>query len=83
MKILINTASTLKGGSLQVAKSFIEECRFHNNHQFYVILGLSLNKIIDRNIFPSNFVFYDIDYRPAERVFSLFNRFRFFFKTRE
>jgi glycosyltransferase involved in cell wall biosynthesis len=78
MKILINTASTLKGGSLQVAKSFIEECRSNDNHQFYIILGVSLNKIIDRNIFPSNFHFYNINFRPAEKVFSIFNRTNFF-----
>ena len=27
MKLLINTASTFKGGGVQVAKSFIEECK--------------------------------------------------------
>ena len=29
MRLLINTASTFKGGGVQVAKSFIEECKEH------------------------------------------------------
>jgi glycosyltransferase involved in cell wall biosynthesis len=78
MKLLINTASTLKGGSLQVAKSFIEECKKYEEHQFYVILGESLINIIDIKNFPKNFTFYEINYRPATKVFSFKNHSDFF-----
>jgi glycosyltransferase involved in cell wall biosynthesis len=70
MKLLINTATTLKGGGLQVAKSFIEECKTHTEHEYHVILGVNLGKTINIDSFSSNFYFYKIDFRPGTRVFS-------------
>ena len=78
MKLLINTASAYKGGSIQVAKSFIEECREFSEHDYYVVLGLSIAGLIRPETFPPNFDFFRIDYRPATRVFSLRSRLRFF-----
>lgn len=69
MRILINTATTFKGGSIQSAKSFIEECRHFTEHEFLVVLGLNLISQIDEKTFPSNFKFFKIPYRPATRVF--------------
>jgi glycosyltransferase involved in cell wall biosynthesis len=82
MKLLINTATTLKGGGLQVAKSFIEECKTHKSHEFHIILGVSLGKTIDKGSFPDNFYFYQIDFRPGTRIFS-FNSGTSFFKELE
>jgi hypothetical protein len=70
MRILINTATTFKGGSIQVAKSFIEECKIYPEHDFIVVLGLNLVTLIDETSFPTNFTFLHISYRPATRVFS-------------
>ena len=70
MKLLINTASTYKGGGVQVAKSFIEECKKYSSHSYYVIIGPSLQNKINHDLFPDNFYFYKIDYRPATRIFS-------------
>ncbi|WP_294819430.1 glycosyltransferase [uncultured Flavobacterium sp.] len=70
MRILINTATTYKGGGVQVASSFIEECRNFPEHEYHVILGVGIAKITDTTTFPPNFTFYKIPYRPAERVFS-------------
>lgn len=70
MHILINTATTFKGGGVQVAKSFLEECKAFS-HQFTVVLGQALSQLIDTTDFPDNFKFYKIDYRPATRVFSV------------
>lgn len=70
MRLLINTATTFKGGGVQVAKSFIEECRNFPEHEFIVILGLNLAPLIARDTFPANFKFFEITYRPATRVFS-------------
>jgi len=70
MRLLINTATTYKGGGVQVAKSFIEECKQHPENQYIVVLGLNLAPLIDQDSFPSNFTFFQIPYRPATRVFS-------------
>lgn len=71
MKLLINTASTHKGGSLQVARSFIEECRHFQQNEYHIVLGTSLAKAINTSAFPDNFNFYPINFRPATRVFSI------------
>jgi glycosyltransferase involved in cell wall biosynthesis len=78
MKLIINTATTFKGGGVQVAKSFIEECKVFPEHEFHVILGANIGKTIDKLSFPKNFTFYDIDYRPATKIFSLQNSTKFF-----
>lgn len=70
MKIIINTATTFRGGGVQVALSFIEECRKYKEHQYYVILSEKLSESIDEANYSENFRFYKIPYRPAERVFS-------------
>ncbi|MFH5833132.1 glycosyltransferase family 4 protein [Halalkalibaculum sp. DA384] len=71
MKLLINTATTHKGGGVQVARSFIEECRRFPEHEFHVVLGEMLSELVNQEEFPANFMFYNIGYRPATRVFSL------------
>lgn len=68
MKILINTATTHKGGSIQVAYSFIQECKNKPQHQYIVVLGTLLQQLIHIEEFPSNFIFEKISYRPAQRV---------------
>lgn len=80
MKLLINTASTYKGGGVQVARSFITECKKIKGHEYHVILGNTLKTLVDKNSFPSNFFFYEIDYRPATKVFSLEGSSSFFKK---
>jgi glycosyltransferase involved in cell wall biosynthesis len=68
LKLLINTATTFKGGGIQVALSFLEECRIFQENDYYVILGIKIAKMIDINNFPNNFTFFMIDYKPADRV---------------
>lgn len=80
MKILINTASTLKGGGIQVATSFIEDCRQHPQHEYHVVLGHMLAKSVKKENFPANFFFYEIGFRPATRVFSFKSHDGFFKK---
>lgn len=69
MKILINTATTYKGGGLQAAKSFIDECKNFKEHKYHVILGKTLSGLVNPNDYPDNFTFDVIDYRPATKVF--------------
>lgn len=78
MKILINTASTLKGGGIQVATAFLNDCRFLPQHEYHVVLGAALEKLLNTKDYPGNFFFYPITYRPATRVFSLQSHDGFF-----
>lgn len=77
MTIIVNTASTFKGGSVQVAVSFIESCRKFPRHTYHVVLSEALYRLIRVESFPSNFCFYRIGFRPATRVFSLRSHSRF------
>ena len=69
MRLLINTASTYKGGGVQVAKSFIEECKELNEHEYYVVLGENISKYLNKDSFPKNFTFYEAPFRPAQKCF--------------
>ncbi|HSH51553.1 MAG TPA: glycosyltransferase, partial [Bacteroidales bacterium] len=80
LKLIINTASTYKGGGVQAASSFIEECKKYDEHEYHIIRGEMLSGLIDRDAFPDNFSFYDIGYRPATRIFSFKSRDDFFKK---
>ena len=65
MKILINTSNLNKGGALQVAHSFLTEIKNNTEIQFYVILSSSLNKQINLEAYPKNFVFYNYSIKPS------------------
>lgn len=77
MKLLINTATTYKGGSVQVAQSFITECKAFDQHEYVVVLGLKLAEQLDRKDFPGNFRFIEIPYRPATKVKHLWYQEKF------
>jgi glycosyltransferase involved in cell wall biosynthesis len=78
MKIIINAGSTYDGGAVQVALSFIQECRKIHDNVYHVILGLKLSQYIVEKDYPSNFFFYYLDYRPANRIVSIKPRTAFF-----
>jgi len=61
MKLIINLSNNLVGGGLQVALSFIEECKIFSSHAFHIFLGENVKKQIDVNSFPDNFIFYNIN----------------------
>ena len=82
MRLLINTATTNKGGGVQVAKSFIEECKELNKHEYFVVLGENISKSINKDSFPENFTFYETPFRPATKVFS-WSSHNFFLKIIE
>ena len=60
MILLLNTASNHKGGSVQVASSFIKECKNYPKNTYHIILGLSLKDKIKKENYPDNFFFYEI-----------------------
>lgn len=64
MKIIINTAHQRFGGAIQVALSFIYECRNFPEHEYHVWVGPGVRKSLIKTDFPSNFFFYDFDFGP-------------------
>lgn len=57
MKILVNCAGLNSTGPLQVALSFINECKNINN-EYFIICGPAFENIIDPNNYSPNFFFY-------------------------
>lgn len=57
MKIAINSSHQRFGGAIQVALSFINECRDFPQHEFYVWVGPGVRKSLKEEEFPSNFHF--------------------------
>ena len=64
MKLMINTAHQRFGGAVQVALSFISECRAFPEHEYFVMLGPGLQKLLNQEEFPENFHFESFDFGP-------------------
>jgi glycosyltransferase involved in cell wall biosynthesis len=62
LKIIINTSHQRFGGAIQVALSFIHECRNFPEHEYHVWVGQGVGKSLDTSFFPSNFHFYHFDF---------------------
>ncbi|WP_376696611.1 glycosyltransferase family 4 protein [Wenzhouxiangella sp. EGI_FJ10305] len=58
MRLLINTSLLRFGGAVQVALSFIYECRRHNRHEYHVVVGPGVGAVLDPAEFPENFRFH-------------------------
>ncbi len=65
MKILINCSNLKIGGGLQVAHSFLYQIRKNEEYNFVVVLSSTLNRYINVDLFPSNFVFIVFDIKPS------------------
>ena len=65
MKLIINASNLLGSGGMQVANSFIHECRNYPIDEFHVFLSPKLNEELDRSAFPQNFFFYAVDHIPG------------------
>jgi len=64
MTIVINTAHQRFGGAVQVALSFIYECRAYEGYDFHVWVGSGVRKSLNESDFPPNFSFYHFDFGP-------------------
>ena len=62
MKIAINTSHQRFGGAIQVALSFINECKAFTQHEFYVWVGPGVRKSLKEEEFPANFHFEHFDF---------------------
>ncbi len=58
MRLMINTAKLRFGGAVQVALSFIHECRGHDQHEYHVVLGPGVGAVLNPADFPENFHFH-------------------------
>lgn len=58
MRLMINTAKLRFGGAVQVALSFIHECRRHSEHEYHVVVGPGVGAVLDIADFPDNFHFH-------------------------
>ena len=58
MRLLINTSILRFGGAVQVALSFIHECRRHDRHEYHIIIGPGVGAVLKPDDFPPNFYFY-------------------------
>lgn len=74
MRLLINCSVINSSGPVQVALSFVNECK-NIPHDYHVIVGPTFGKVIDTSLFPTNFHFYYIEKR-------LVSGFAQFFKGR-
>ena len=64
MKLIINT-STLSGtGVVQVAISFINECKKNDENEYHVFLSKRVSEFLNTNDFPDNFYFYKFENHP-------------------
>ena len=59
MRLLINTSKLRFGGAVQVALSFIHECRKHDQHEYHVVVGPGVGAVLDPADFPENFHFHE------------------------
>ena len=62
MRLLINTSALRFGGAVQVALSFIHECRAHDENEYHVALGPGVGAVLDPAEFPGNFHFHHQDF---------------------
>ena len=72
MKIIINTSHQRFGGAIQVALSFIHECRNFPEHEYHIWVGQGVGKYLDTSVFSANFHFYHFDF--GEIGFSVMGR---------
>lgn len=62
MKIVINTAHQRFGGAVQVALSFINECKKFPENEYHIWVGPGVGKSLVTDDFPPNFFFYFFDF---------------------
>lgn len=58
MRLLINTSLLRFGGAVQVALSFIHECRQYDQHEYHVVIGPGVDVALDPAHFSDNFHFH-------------------------
>ncbi len=65
MILVINTSNLKKGGGIQVALSFIQECIYFYENEYHVFISPNISSQIEQKDYPENFHFYPILNTPA------------------
>jgi glycosyltransferase involved in cell wall biosynthesis len=65
MRIIVNCSNLEKGGGIQVAISFIQECKHFNENEYHVFLSPKISSQLDLKEFSKNFHFYLIMKPPS------------------
>lgn len=71
MNVLVNATNIKKGGAIQVAISLLDEWKDYPQHHFFVLLSPQLGRLINQQLFPDNFQFYQLDCNPTQGIASL------------
>lgn len=78
MKLIVNAASTFKGGAEQVANSFINECKIYPENEYHILLCDNIYYQLDIENFGSNFYFYKLESRPVTGLITFFKSLSYF-----
>jgi len=68
MILIINTSCVKKGGSIQVALSFIRECKEFPDNIYHVFLSEETSRDIIKSEFSNNFYFYLLPHSPSSLI---------------
>jgi len=68
MKILINSTNSLKGGSLQVALSYVREFVKFTDNEYYFFIAPEANSQINKKEYPENFHFFPFSHHITSIV---------------
>lgn len=76
MKLLINCSTLSSTGVTQVAVSFITECIYIPLNDYHIFLSKTVLSQINKEQFPANFFFYNIDSHPLYGIKGFFIRMK-------
>jgi glycosyltransferase involved in cell wall biosynthesis len=76
MKLLINASTLSATGVVQVAVSFINECKKIEGNTYYVVLSQQVSSELDISSFGKNFTFYLIKNHPKNLLSGLSSRIK-------
>jgi len=72
MILVINTSNLKKGGGIQVALSFVQECIHFNENEYHIFLSPNNSSQINQKEYPENFHFYLIRKPPSSLIQTIF-----------
>jgi len=72
MILLINASNISKGGAIQVALSFIQECVHFNENEYHVFLSPTISSKFNSSEYPGNFHFHFLGSSPSSLLYGLY-----------
>ncbi|BEG97884.1 glycosyltransferase [Bacteroides sedimenti] len=68
MILIINSSNLVEGGSIQVSLSLLNELIAFTDNTYHIFLCKALSAQLERDKFPSNFIFYETFVTPARLI---------------